>query len=277
MVHPVRLFESDLHTAEVHGLPASAAMAQSSVEKARSESEAKLLLAEVQHRMHNTLAVMRSLVRLTADTSKTVEHYAMHLEGRIGALARVQTAATRDPAGWVDLEMLVAEELHAYRAQEGEQVDRIHGPAIRLQSKAAEIFALAIHELATNAVKYGALSTPQGHVRISWRVNKGRGEPHLLFEWKEGGVPGRLARKRRGFGTAWLERTLPRELGAAAKQECDPRGLRWVIELPLTERITMRKPARHRVKNENDLSQRVAISARGPHRDALSGMRCVLP
>ena len=90
-------------------------------------------------------------------------------------------------------------------------------------------------------------------------------------------MPGRLARKRRGFGTAWLERTFPRELGAAAKQECDPRGLRWVIELPLTERITMRKRARHRVKNENDLSQRVAISARGPHRDALSGMRCVLP
>jgi two-component system CheB/CheR fusion protein len=202
-----------------------------------SESQAKLLLAELQHRVRNTLSVIRSIVRRTVQTSKSVEDYAMHLDGRINAFARVQTAVARDPAAGLDLTQLVADELLTCVAQEGEQV-RIVGPSVRLQPKAAETFGLAVHELATNAVKHGALSVPHGDIRISWRVQNGEGTPQLVFEWKESGLDKVAAkRRRRGFGTDLLERTLTYELKAKTMQAFEPDGLRCTIELPLTERI----------------------------------------
>jgi two-component system CheB/CheR fusion protein len=111
---------------------------------------------------------------------------------------------------------------------------------VRLKPKAAETFGLAVHELATNAVKHGALSVPQGRIRISWRVQNGSDLPWLVFEWKESGMPERAAkRKRRGFGTDLLERTLTYELKARTVQTFEPDGLRCMIELPMTERIVM--------------------------------------
>src|SRR3712207_9087536 len=112
-----------------------------------------MLLAELQHRVRNTLAVVRSIARRTGETSDTVEDYAMHLDGRLNAFARTQAMVTRNPSAGVDLETLVAEELNSYHAREGGQL-RISGPPLRLCTKAAETFSLAVHELATNAVKY---------------------------------------------------------------------------------------------------------------------------
>jgi PAS domain S-box-containing protein len=202
-----------------------------------SESRARLLLAELQHRVRNTLSVIRSITRRTAETSTSVEDYAMHLDGRINAFARVQTAVARDPTAGLDLTDLVTDELLTYAAHQGDQV-RIAGPAVRLQPKAAETFGLAIHELATNAVKHGALVVPQGRIRVTWRVHNSTEVPRLVFEWKESGVPERAAkRRRRGFGTDLLERTLAYELKAKVAQAFEPDGLRCTIELPLTERI----------------------------------------
>jgi two-component system CheB/CheR fusion protein len=202
-----------------------------------SESRARLLLAELQHRVRNTLSVIRSIIRRTAETSQSVEDYAMHLDGRINAFARVQTAVARDPTAGLDLTDLVTDELLTYAAHQGDQV-RIAGPAVRLQPKAAETFGLAIHELATNAVKHGALVVPQGRIRVTWRVHNSTEVPRLVFEWKESGVPERAAkRRRRGFGTDLLERTLAYELKAKVAQAFEPDGLRCTIELPLTERI----------------------------------------
>jgi PAS domain S-box-containing protein len=204
-----------------------------------SESRARLLLGELQHRVRNTLSVIRSITRRTAETSKSVEDYAMHLDGRINAFARVQTALARDPTAGLDLTELVADELLTYAAHQGEQV-RIAGPSVRLKPRAAETFGLAVHELATNAVKHGALSVPQGRIRISWRVQNGSDPPQLAFEWKESGTPERAAkRKRRGFGTDLLERTLTYELKAKTVQTFEPDGLRCTIELPMTERLVM--------------------------------------
>jgi PAS domain S-box-containing protein len=204
-----------------------------------SESRARLLLGELQHRVRNTLAVIRSIVRRTAETSQSVEDYAMHLDGRINAFARVQTAVARDPTAGLDLTELVADELLTYVAHDGEQV-RIAGPAVRLKPKAAETFGLAVHELATNAVKHGALSVPDGRIRVTWRVHNGTDVPRLVFEWKESGTPDRAAkRKRRGFGTDLLERTLTYELKAKTVQTFEPDGLRCTIELPMTERIVI--------------------------------------
>ncbi len=204
-----------------------------------SEGQAKLLLAELQHRVRNTLAVMRSIVRRTAATSDTVEDYAAHLEGRIDAFARVQAAVTRDPTAGIDLEQLVSHELLAYAAHEGEQVRSIAGPPVRLRAKAAETFALAVHELATNAVKHGALSAPNGRVAATWRFDEAaEPEPALVFDWTESNLDGPVAPPaRRGFGTELIERTLSYELGGSAVLNFRSEGLHCRIVLPASERI----------------------------------------
>jgi two-component system CheB/CheR fusion protein len=205
----------------------------------RAEERQKLLLAELQHRVRNTLAVVRSIARRTAETSDTVEDYAMHLDGRLNAFARTQAFVTRNPAAGVDLETLVAEELVSYHAHEGEQVS-IAGPPVRLSAKAAETFALAVHELATNAVKYGALSTENGRIAVEWSVDGKGPDPNLTFTWTESGlVLDGTAPRRRGFGTELLERTLAYELGAETKLSYDRDGLHCTIDIPLTDRIAM--------------------------------------
>ncbi|ACL58661.1 CheR family methyltransferase [Methylobacterium nodulans] len=204
-----------------------------------SEGQAKLLLAELQHRVRNTLAVLRSIVRRTAATSDTVEVFAAHLEGRIDAFARVQAAVTRDPAAGIDLEQLVSHELLAHVAHEGDQVRSIAGPSLRLRPKAAETLALAIHELATNAVKHGALSAPNGRIAVAWRINEGATpEPMLVLDWSETGVA--LSGEppaHRGFGTELIERMLAYELGGNAALTFRPEGLHCRIAVPANDRV----------------------------------------
>ena len=191
------------------------------------------LLAELQHRVRNTLAVIRSIVRRTAESSETVEDFADHLDGRIGAFARVQVALTRDPLAGFDLAELVAEELRACVAREGEQFT-LRGPPVRLQAKAAESIGLAVHELATNAVKHGALAVAGGHVEVFWRRETRQGEAWLSLDWSESGMTGRrVAQMREGFGTVLLLRTLPYDLGATVARTFAPPGLRCNISFPL--------------------------------------------
>jgi two-component system CheB/CheR fusion protein len=199
----------------------------------RAEERQRILLAELQHRVRNTLGVVRSIARRSAQSSASVADYAMHLDGRLSAFARTQAAVTRDPEAGVDLEFLVAEELLAHRAQEGKQV-QISGPAIGLQPKAAETFALAIHELATNAVKYGALSLPAGHVDVSWRIKTAGGVPTLAFDWREADGPPAQEPKRRGFGIEMLERMLTYELKANVTLSFEREGLSCSILVPVT-------------------------------------------
>ena len=206
-------------------------------ERKQAQAQERLLVAELQHRVRNALGVIRSIARRTAATSRTVEDYAMHLDGRLDAIARVQAVVTRAPAAGVDLAALVANELQAYQAREGEQVTGVSGPTIRLTPKTAELFALAIHELATNAVKHGALATADGRVRAQWRVATHGEAPRLAFEWVESGVkPPAAAPERKGFGAELLERTLHYELGATTALAYGADGLRCRIELPLTDR-----------------------------------------
>lgn len=208
----------------------------------QAEERQRFLVAELQHRVRNILAVVRSVARRTAATSQTAEDYAMHLDGRLNALARTQALATRNPFLGIDLAFLVAEELLSCAAQEGEQVN-IDGPDVRLQPKAADTFGLAVHELATNAVKFGALSNPAGRIRVAWRIEGAttpERPPKLRFEWAEAGLRGLgSAPQRRGFGTELLERTLPFELGAETSLAFAPDGVRCRIALPLTERIVV--------------------------------------
>lgn len=121
----------------------------------------QVLLHELQHRVRNILAVVRSIARRSATTSDSVEDYARHLEGRINAMARAQNVLTSAPGARVKLHTLIVDELQAQGADMDRQVE-VSGPAVTLSGKAAEMLSLAIHELATNAAKYGALAVEGG-------------------------------------------------------------------------------------------------------------------
>jgi len=202
----------------------------------RAEERQRLLLAELQHRVRNTLGVVRSIARRSAESSTNVEDYAFHLDGRLNAFARTQAMVTRDPESGVDLEYLVVEELLGYNAREGEQL-RVSGPPIRFQPKAAETFALAIHELATNAIKYGALSQPSGRVSVSWRIDDGADPRQLVFDWQERGGPPVAAPQRKGFGSELLERTMAFELKGRTTLTYNASGLHCVITIPLNRAV----------------------------------------
>jgi len=191
------------------------------------------LLAELQHRVRNTLAVIRSIVRRTAENSETVEDFASHLDGRIGAFSRVQVAVTRDPLAGFDLAELISEELRACATREGEQFS-LHGPQARLKAKVAESMSLAIHELATNALKHGAFTVDRGHIDVRWVKEQREGEAWLSLEWKESGMMGRPVEQRReGFGTILLRHTLRYDLGAEVTRAYEPNGFRCEIAFPL--------------------------------------------
>lgn len=205
----------------------------------RFQEHEKLLLAELQHRVRNTLAVVRSIVRRSAQSATDVEDYTMHLEGRIDAFARVQASITRDPARGVDLEYLVAEQLRAVGAREGDTAT-IDGPEVKMSASAAETMSLAIHELATNAMKYGALTSPRGEVQVKWSVVDGDGSPHLDFRWTEQGMRLTGQPTRQGFGTMILTRTLGYELKAETDLAFPPTGLAYRVTVPL-RRLTISK------------------------------------
>ena len=203
-----------------------------------SERHTKTLLAELQHRVRNTLAVVRSITRRTAETSDTVEDYAMHLEGRIDAFARAQAMATRAPDAGVDLEEFLREELLTLTVRDEEKA-RIDGPPVRLRAKTANSIGLAIHELATNALKYGALSGAGGHIDVIWRIDGTDGDRWLKLEWRESGVSvAGVAPRRRGFGSELIERTLRYELDARTELQFTPGGIRCVIEIPLNDQAS---------------------------------------
>jgi two-component system CheB/CheR fusion protein len=210
-------------------------------EAALRESEARLrtLLAELQHRVRNTLALVKSITNRTAESSETVEEMAAHLSGRLDAFARVQSAVTRNPAAGVGIMPLISDELLAHAAHEGEQLV-MKGPDVALRPKAAESFSLALHELATNAVKHGALTAKGGRISVHWRLEDGE-EPALHFEWLEHGLEDVPQPTRRGFGIELLTRFLPYDLGAKTEVEFKPTGLKFMMQLPashLAERVT---------------------------------------
>lgn len=199
-----------------------------------SENQAKLLLAELQHRVRNTLAVVRSIVRRTGETSESVEDYVSHLEGRLAAFSRVQSMVTRDPSEGVSLDQLVADELGSVHAREGEQL-KIEGSPLRLSPKAAEVLGLAVHELATNAMKYGALSEPGGTISIKWEEEEdGDTGPMLRFVWEETASFEIEVPARKGFGTELIERQLAYELHARSELVFNARGVTCSVTIPLS-------------------------------------------
>jgi two-component system CheB/CheR fusion protein len=208
---------------------------QDVTERKHTENRLTLLLGELQHRVRNILGVVRSVVARTVRSATDIDDLAASLDGRLDTLARTQSVFTRNAAA-LDLEEMIRDELISVAARD-EQLT-IGGPVLRLRREAAETVALALHELTTNAIKYGALSEPAGKLSVTWRLmNTSRGK-RLSLDWQESGVRAVNVNPRRsGFGRDLIERGLPFELGANTALEFGRGGLRALIELPLSDNI----------------------------------------
>lgn len=194
--------------------------------------------AELRHRLRNTLALFRSVMRKTAETSKDSDAYVAHLQDRFDALARAQF--TIDERGTVELHALIAAELLHYGASEGKRAS-IDGPDVELQPRAGLLFALAIHELTVNSIEHGVLGSDVGSVEIEWHVSQGEAVPLLVLTWKERSVADHPPLRRQGFGTDVLTRMLHYELEANASLAFEGKQLRWLIQVPLSERVAWRE------------------------------------
>lgn len=199
----------------------------------RLQQRQELLLAELQHRVRNILAMLRSVAGRTAETAETVEDYWQHLEGRISTMARTQGLLTRGIGSGADLQNLVLDELSAQAAQPSRYT--VTGPDITLAGKAAEVLGLAIHELATNSVKYGALSAEDGRIDIRWALLEGEERPRLSIIWSEFGVRMDEPPRRQGFGTELITERVPYELQGTGSIDFRETGLVATIEFPLLE------------------------------------------
>ena len=205
---------------------------QDVTERHRAEERQRLLLAELQHRVRNIMAMMRSVARRTGDTAESADDYARHLDGRISAMTRTQALLTRNVGAGVDLQNLLLDELEAQATPSDKVV--LRGPDVPLSPKAAEIFTLAVHELATNAVKYGALSQEGGRIDISWEIEPDDEGPRWLrICWTERGVRLDGGPRREGFGTELITRRVPYELKGEGTIQFRDTGLAAVIRFPL--------------------------------------------
>lgn len=197
----------------------------------------RVLLSVLQHRVKNILALIRSISARSVATSTSLEQFATHYPGRLDALFRTHSVLARRGAGGVELETLIRDELTAAGGGDDGRLD-ISGPTILLKDRVVEVFALAIHELATNAVKYGALSGAEGKVIVSWRVYESGAGRRLSLAWREQGVRAlNTAPAHVGFGRDLIERGLPYDLGAETLLEFSPGGLQCVIDIPTSERV----------------------------------------
>jgi two-component system, chemotaxis family, sensor kinase Cph1 len=199
-------------------------------ERDRLREQERLLMAELDHRVKNVLANVQALVRQSSRNAGSVRDYVRSLEARIVAMGKAHSLLTESRWRSVSLQSLIEEEL--------EQFSRsgiaMRGPAILLTPKAALVLSLAVHELATNASKYGALSVESGKVAISWQQTD---EGGMELRWIETGGPAVRKPHRRGFGSTLIERALAIETGGEAHIDFLATGVQCVVSLPQSSLI----------------------------------------
>jgi PAS domain S-box-containing protein len=200
-------------------------IARDITEKKRDEAQITILAREAEHRAKNVLATVQATVHLTqSDTPNGLKHA---IEGRIQALANVHALFVESRWTGAELHSLVTQELSPY-FQDGETRARINGPNLLLEPNTAQSIAVAIHELTTNAAKYGALSVPKGHVEVEWsRAADGR----LVLRWIETGGPLVKPPTRQGFGTRVMEGMIRGQLKGQMRFDWHAEGL--VCEIAL--------------------------------------------
>lgn len=198
----------------------------------RAEEHQRLLMNELNHRVKNSLATVQSIVSQTLRTTRDPDQARSDIAARLFALSRAHDVLTRESWEGAGLREIVAQTVAPYD-DTGERRFHIDGPEVRLSPRMALTFAMALHELATNAVKYGALSNTEGKIHISWQIARKQDVFRLRLQWKESGGPRVEVPQRRGFGTRLIEHSLARSLDGEVGVNFAPEGVICSIDAPL--------------------------------------------
>jgi PAS domain S-box-containing protein len=216
-------------------------------ERKAAEERQKLLVGELNHRVKNTLATVQSLAAQTARHATSPEVFQERFEARLIALSKAHDQLTLRSWQDADLREAIRSAISPYMA-EGAAADRVtlRGEDVMLRPRAALTLSLVLHELATNAAKYGSLSAPAGKIVLSWQITAAN---LLVIDWHEQGGPPVSTPEQRGFGTRFIEGSVASELNGKAELDFAPGGLRCLIELP-PDRVLADGPPPHAVREE---------------------------
>ncbi|HYF89503.1 PAS domain S-box protein [Azospirillum sp.] len=199
-------------------------------ERRKAEERERLLAREVDHRAKNLLTVVQSIVQLTR--ADDIDSFTAATIGRIQSLARAHSLLAASRWEGAELKPIIEEELAPFAVKNASRV-RMSGPSIRLRPEAAQAIALVVHELATNAAKYGALSRESGRLDVTWAVTVGSGEAGRLgLRWQERGGPPVRPPSRRGFGSTVMRASVERQLQGQVSLDWNPDGLVCELTIP---------------------------------------------
>jgi two-component sensor histidine kinase len=201
---------------------------------ARGEMLHDLLIEELNHRVKNTLAILQGIAVQTFRGASRDERD--KFEGRLGALAEAHNLLSKEKWQGSDLQDVVSRVLQPYRLSNPERI-RMLGPKVPLSPRLAVVLSMIIHEMATNAAKYGALSTDSGTVTLDWEIISDDGKAKLRLVWHEAGGPPVAAPVRRGFGSRLIERSARDQLGGEATVDFLPRGVVCTVVCALEDGI----------------------------------------
>ncbi len=198
-----------------------------------AEQQQQLLIRELQHRVQNTLATVQAILAATARSSPNISDFQEAFSARVVALGKTHSILSENDRQIATVLELLRFELEPYDDTTGLRI-KLEGPTVSLPAILAVPLGLAFHELATNAVKYGALSDIAGVLTVKWRLAYEEGRSMLHIEWAESNGPPVAEPKREGFGTRLLNKALPAQAGAQVTLNFAPGGLRADISMPLT-------------------------------------------
>lgn len=202
-------------------------------ERRRTAQRQTMLVGELNHRVKNALAIVQSLVQasLRQASNQSAQAMAQTLAERLQALHRAHDLLLESQWSGASLKAMVDRELQPYQRDDGPKIT-VKGPDVLLPPQCTSILAMTLHELATNAVKYGALSQNAGELNVSWKTARGN---RLLLTWEERGVPSvPKKRGRTGFGSQLIDKGIRHNLGGETKMEFRPTGLYAELNVPLT-------------------------------------------
>jgi PAS domain S-box-containing protein len=216
---PIRIFGNDMDITE----------------RKRAEDRQKMLIAELDHRVKNTLALVMVVGENTRRGSKSVDEFVRSHNERIQSMAVAHTLLSKSSWQDVDLDALVKGQLAPYATDANVSIG---GPQVMLTATATQAVAMVLHELVTNAVKYGALSNSNGHISINWeRKTNGTAVPTLRIVWRELDGPVVGAANPAGYGTSLIRNLIPHEVGGTVDLTFDSDGVCCEIEIPLTDSL----------------------------------------
>lgn len=217
-------------------------------ERRLAEERQTLLIRELHHRVKNTLATVQAIVGSTARTASSIESFYEAFVGRIMSLAHTHSVLTEDTWQTASLRTLLANELKPYAegaltgTDDGDARIQLSGPPVDMSSEIAVPIGMAIHELTTNAAKYGALSTRDGRVAITWALEPGGPAGTLRFSWVESGGPPVSPPTRQGFGSRLLQRVLTAQVRAEVSMAYPAEGFALTMLAPLPVRNAALNP-----------------------------------